>query len=118
MAIRVLIADDHLSTRRGLRSVLSLYPDIEVVGEATDGREAVRVAAEIQPDLVLMDGKMPVMDGLEATRLIKSQWPEIRVIVLTMCAEYQAKALAAGADVSLLKDRGSPDVLHDAIFES
>lgn len=118
MPVRVMIADDHLSTRRALSLVLSLYPDIEVVGEAANGREAVRVAAEIQPDLVLMDGKMPLMDGLEATRLIKSQWPEIRVIVLTMSVEYQAKALAAGADTSLLKDRGSADVLHDAILES
>jgi DNA-binding NarL/FixJ family response regulator len=118
MAIRVLIADDHTATRRALSLVLSLYPDIDVVGEAADGREAVRVAADIRPDLVLMDGKMPIMDGLEATRLIKSRWPEIRVIVLTMSAEYQAKALTAGADTSLLKDRGTADVLHDAILES
>jgi DNA-binding NarL/FixJ family response regulator len=65
-----------------------------------------------------MDGKMPIIDGMEATQLIKSQWPEIRVILLTMCAEYQAKASAAGADASLLKIGGSVDALRAAILNA
>ena len=116
--VRVLIADDHLATRLGLKLVLNLYSEIEVVGEAANGGEAVRLVAEVQHDVVLMDGKMPIMDGLEATRLIKSQWPEIKVIILTMCAEYQAGATVAEADASLLKDGDSVEALRDAILEA
>ena len=116
--VRVLIADDNVATRLGLKLALNLYSDIEVVGEAANGGEAVRLVAEVQPDVVLIDGKMPIIDGLEATRLIKSQWPEIRVIMLTMCAEYQAGAIDAGADASLLKDGGSVDALRDTILEA
>ena len=116
--IRVLIADDHLATRLGLKLALRLYPEIEDVGEAANGGEVVRLVTEVQPDVVLMDGKMPIMDGLEATRLIKSQWPEIRVIILTMCAEYQARAIVAGADAALLKDGASVKALRDAILEA
>jgi DNA-binding NarL/FixJ family response regulator len=78
----------------------------------------VRLVAEVQPGVVLMDGKMPIIDGLEAMRLIKSQWLEIRVIMLTMCAKYQARAIVARADASLLKDAGSVDALCDAIPEA
>ena len=115
--VRVLIADDCDSTRLGLRTVLSLDPGIEVIGEAANGQEAVQLTAEVQPDVVLIDGKMPIMDGLEATRLIKRLWPGIKVIVLTMSAMYQAGAIAAGADACLLKDGRSIDVLCNAILE-
>jgi DNA-binding NarL/FixJ family response regulator len=87
---------------------------VEVVGEAADGQESVDLAAERRPDVVLMDVQMPVMNGLEATRCIKRQWPEIRVVVLTMHPKYRAEALAVGADAFLLK--GCPsEMLRAAI---
>jgi len=100
---RVLIADDRPHSRRGLRAVLNLRPEVVVIGEATDGQEAVRLAAALRPDVILMDAKMPRMDGVEATRLIKERWPEIRVVLLTVHAGYRADALASGADTFLIK---------------
>ena len=84
--------------------MLTLSPQIKVIGEAVDGREAVYLVAERQPDVVLMDMQMPVMDGLEATKRIKEQWPEVRVIALTMYPRYRVEAVAAGVDTFLLKD--------------
>ena len=112
---RVLIADDRSTTRQGLRALLALLPPVEVVGEAADGRESVDLVAECRPDVVLMDMQMPVMDGVEATRRIKEQWPEVKVIALTIYAKYRAQALAAGADAFLLKD-GAPNKLASAIL--
>jgi DNA-binding NarL/FixJ family response regulator len=112
---RVLIADDQRPVREGLRCVLALSPQVEVVGEAVDGQDALHLVAERRPDVVLMDIQMPVMDGLEATRLIKCQWPWVRVVVLTLYARYRAKALSAGADVFLVKGCGS-EALQRAIL--
>ena len=112
---RVLIADDQRPVREGLRSLLALSPQVEVVGEAVDGQHALHLVAECHPDVVLMDIQMPVMDGLEATQRIKSQWPEVRVIVLTIYARHRARALAAGADVFLLKGCMS-EALQEAIL--
>lgn len=111
---RVLIADDQRPTRRGLQALLSQIPGIAWAGEARDGGEAVELAADLRPDIVLMDVRMPGMDGLEATRRIKRQWPDVKVIVLTMYAEYQEQALAAGADIFLLKS-GSTAALQRAL---
>jgi DNA-binding NarL/FixJ family response regulator len=111
---RVLVADDRRPTRQGLRALLAFMPDVEWVGEAVNGHEAMNLVAVRRPDVVLMDVHMPVMDGLEATRLIKSQSPEVRVIILTMYAEYQAEALAAGADIFLIKG-GTTEALRGAI---
>ena len=112
----VLIADDQQPVRDGLRCLLSLSSQVEVVGEAADGQDALDLVAERHPDVVLMDIQMPVMDGLEATRRIKRDWPDVRVIVLTMYARYRAKAIAAGADVFLLKGC-SPQMLQCAILD-
>jgi DNA-binding NarL/FixJ family response regulator len=103
MQTRVLIADDRPRSRSGLRAVLALRSEIEIVGEAADGQEAVRLVAECRPDVVLMDARMPVLDGVEATHLIKEGWPEVRVVVLTMYPTYREDALAAGADAFLIK---------------
>ena len=113
--LRVLVTDDRQTTRQGLRALLSLLPEVETIAEAADGQQSVDFVAEHRPDVVLMDMQMPVMDGVEATRRIKEQWPMVRVIALTIHPQYRAKALAAGADVFLLKD-GNPEALVGAIL--
>ena len=114
--IRVLIADDGPHSRNGLRALLASWPQVEVVSEAGDGLQAVQLAGKCQPDVVLMDVRMPVMDGLEATRAIKSQWPAIRVVVLSMSAQYQAGAMEAGADGFVVKGAPTNDLL-DAVLD-
>ena len=112
--IRVVIADDSARARDGLRALLATWSEVEVVGEAVNGQEAVRLVAECQPDVVLMDLHMPVLDGAQATQLVKQQWPSITVIVLTMYAAEQTAALAAGADAFLIKG-GAPERLLAAL---
>jgi DNA-binding NarL/FixJ family response regulator len=112
--VRVVIADDRRATRQGLRALLDLLPEVEIVGEAADGQASVDLVAERRPDVVVIDMQMRGMDGVEATRRIKAQWPAVRVIALTMYAGYRGAALAAGADAFLLKD-GEPNALLGAI---
>ena len=116
MTIRVLITDDHGVVRQGLRMFLSLDPDIQVVGEAQDGREALAMARELKPDVVLMDLLMPVMDGLESTKAIRTELPEVEVIALTSVLESASVtgAIRAGAIGYLLKDTDA-EGLHQAI---
>lgn len=113
--VRVLIADDRQATRNGLRALLSLYPQVEVVGTARNGQEALCSVTECKPHLVLMDMQMPVMDGVETTRRIKHQWPDVRVVALTIHPKYRTEVLAAGADAFLYKG-DSPQALQDAIL--
>jgi DNA-binding NarL/FixJ family response regulator len=102
--VRVLIADDQRPTRQALTALLTLPPPlVNVVGEAADGETVVRLVEELQPDVVIMDVRMPGIDGLAATGQIKRLWPEVRVVVLTIYPGYQARARAAGADAFLLK---------------
>jgi two-component system, NarL family, response regulator LiaR len=116
VAIRVLITDDHGVVRQGLRMFLSLDPDIQVVGEAQDGREALAMARELKPDVVLMDLLMPVMDGLESIKAIRTELPEVEVIALTSVLEGASVtgAIRAGAIGYLLKDTDA-EGLHQAI---
>jgi len=103
---RIVIAEDHTILREGLRALLSSDPDFEVVGEAEDGREAIRCAGEFQPDVLLLDLSMPRMNGLEAIAEIKRRSPETKILALTVHndEEYVLAALRAGADGYVLKD--------------
>jgi DNA-binding NarL/FixJ family response regulator len=116
MSVRVLVADDQALVRSGFRMILDARPDLEVVAEAEDGREAVALAAEHRPDVVLMDIRMPELDGIEATARIVAATPETRVLVLTTfdLDEYVYAAIRAGASGFLLKDV-RPNELVDAI---
>lgn len=115
-SIRILVVDDHTVVRAGLCGMLELASDLEVIGEAANGREAVVRCAELQPDLVLMDLRMPEMDGLEAIRQIKAQWPKVEVVILTTYNEddYIIQGLRLGARGYLLKDT-SREQLYNAI---
>lgn len=101
--IQILIVDDQPRARKSLRALLSTWPVLQELSEAANGQEAVQIVEERQPNLVLMDICMPRMDGLQATWLIKTQWPQVKVIVLTMYGEYEAEAMAAGADAFVAK---------------
>ncbi|CAN7270939.1 response regulator [Paenibacillus sp. LjRoot56] len=103
--LKLLLVDDQDLIRESLHIVLGMDPDIEVVGLAENGHVAVKLSEEVQPDVVLMDIHMPIMDGVEATRQIKATWPHIRVIILTTFQEigYVVDALSAGAEGYLLK---------------
>jgi NarL family two-component system response regulator YdfI len=111
--IRVVIADDHPVVRTGLRLMLGTAHDIELVGEATDGREAIRVVQEVEPQVVLMDLRMPDMDGLEAIDSIHARWPDVAIVILTTFNEDELmlKGLQAGARGYLLKDSGLEHIL-------
>ena len=101
--IRVLIVDDSPRTRDGLRALFDTRPDIALVGEATNGQDALSQLEELGPDVVVIDLEMPLMGGIEATRLIKQRWPSVSVIVVTSSAEKRSAALAAGADDFIMK---------------
>ena len=111
--LRVLIADDHPLFRDGMRGLLSTQPDIEVAGEATTGEEAVKLAGDLEPDVVLMDIKMPGLGGIEATRRLLAANPRVRVLVVTMFEDDATvfTAMRAGARGYVLKDDDKDDVL-------
>lgn len=112
--LRIMIADDHKIFRAGIKSIFETEADIEIVGEAGNGREAVEKAAQLQPDLVLMDLSMPEMDGIEATRQIKKAFPGINVIILTVHddEEFFLPALRSGASGYVVKESEPQELLY------
>jgi DNA-binding NarL/FixJ family response regulator len=111
--IRILLADDHVVMRSGLRLLLERQPNLEVVGEAADGQEAVRLAAAEKPEVVIMDIAMPHLNGVEATRQIVTRNPEMAVVILSMHSDesYVLRSLKAGARAYLLKDSAEADLI-------
>ena len=116
MPIRILIADDHALLRQGIRNVIELETDISVIAEAGDGEEAYRLAADLQPDLLLLDMNMPKANGLEVTKRLRANFPDMRVLILTMHDDesYVLEVIKAGAAGYLLKDV-EPSMLIKAI---
>jgi DNA-binding NarL/FixJ family response regulator len=111
--IRILLADDHAVVRQGFRMILSAHSDLEIVGEAGNGREAVELAATLRPDVVVMDVTMPELNGIEATRRLTAENPHIRVVALSMHKDsvYVREILRAGARGYLLKDSVADDLV-------
>jgi CheY-like chemotaxis protein len=101
--VRVLIVDDQPRARQSLKALLGTWSIIKTIREAANGKEALALVEESLPELVLMDIRMPQMDGLEATRRIKAKWPQVKIIVLSVYTEHTAEALAAGADAFVCK---------------
>jgi DNA-binding NarL/FixJ family response regulator len=110
---RVILVEDHVVVRQGLRALLADEPDIEIVGEASNGREALQRVQELQPDLALMDISMPSLNGIEATRQIRQQYPEVRIVILSMHTneEFVFQVLQAGASGYVLKHSDSSEIL-------
>jgi two-component system response regulator NreC len=111
--IRILLADDHAVVRQGFKMILGAQPDMEIVGEAGNGREAVELAEKLRPDVVVMDVAMPELNGIEATRRLSAAAPRSRVVALSMHKDsvYVREILRAGARGYLLKDSPAPDLL-------
>ncbi len=111
--LRILLADDHIVMRTGLRALLERQPNLEVVGECENGRETVKLAASLRPDVVVMDVGMPILNGIEATKMIVSKHPTTAVVILSMHADesYVMRALKAGARGYLLKDSAADDLI-------
>lgn len=112
--LRVLIVDNQLRARQSMRALLNAWYQFGEVREASNGTAAVKMTEEFQPDLILIDARMPEMNGLEATKLIKARWPQIKVIVLSMYSDYESEALAAGADTFVNKS-DPPEKLRETL---
>ena len=112
--IHIMLVDDHQVIRTGLKSFLQTQPDLEVVAEASNGQEAITLALETRPDIIIMDISMPEMDGLEATRQLKGKWPQVTVLALTVHEDkfYFMKMLEAGASGYLTKQAASDELVQ------
>lgn len=113
MMIKVIIVDDQEIVREGLKMILSLHEEIEIIGEASNGEELLKLVEIKSPEVVLMDIRMPGMNGIEATRLMKEKYPNIKIIILTTFNEdeYIFEGLKNGADAYILKDSGSKEIM-------
>ena len=113
VGVRVLVVDDHAAMRRSVAQVLECEPGVDVIGEASDGGAAVRLAVDLEPDIVVMDVRMPRVNGVDATRRILQQCPRTRVIGLSVHSsrEYAAQMMRAGAWVYVLKDGGGEELI-------
>lgn len=111
--INVILVDDQEIVREGLKMILSLYEEINILAEAENGKQLITLLEKLQPDVILIDVRMPIMDGVEATKIIKEKYENIKVIILTTFNEdeYIFKAIKNGADGYLLKDAGSEDII-------
>jgi len=110
---KVLITDDRITSRKGLRALMLTQPDIQVIGEAYNGQKAIQFIEGNRPDVVIMDAFMPKMNGLEATRIIKKRWRNIRVVILTLHDDIREEAIAAGADAFLVKGCSPDDLIRE-----
>jgi DNA-binding NarL/FixJ family response regulator len=109
--LRLVIADDNPHARHGLRAILTSHPDVQVAGEASRGDEAIALVEALQPDVALLDVRMPVTDGISATHIIKERWPQVRVVLISMYTEYRTEALSTGADAFLVKGCPAEELL-------
>jgi DNA-binding NarL/FixJ family response regulator len=111
--INVIVADDQELVREGIKMILSLYEEINILGEAENGKQLIMLLEKLQPDVILMDVRMPIMDGVEATKIIKEKYKNVKVIILTTFNEdeYIFKAIKNGAEGYLLKDAGSEYII-------
>jgi DNA-binding NarL/FixJ family response regulator len=116
--IRVLLADDHPLIRRGLASAINIETDIDIVGEASDGREAIDLAKRLLPEIVVMDVSMPHMNGITATRILHSVFPEVRVIGLSMCTEEEGKEMLNAGAVKYLSKTAPVSAILEAIRDA
>src|SRR5262245_8456538 len=112
--IRILLADDHKQVRKALRGILEDYDEWQVCGEASDGREAVKLALELKPDIAVLDLAMPELNGIEATRQIKNDLPQVKVLIFTMhdCEDMILSACEAGAQAFVLKSDDQLDLVN------
>lgn len=110
--VKVLLGDDNPFSRNGLRALLETCPYLDVIGIAQDGAHALSLVQDHTPDVVLLDVKMPRINGLQATRRIKQRWPDVRVVLISMYIGYQSSALEAGADYFFLKGAPSSELME------
>ena len=110
-SLKVLLTDDQPNTRKALRALLTTYPDVRVIADCEDGTQAIALAGQLHPDVVVLGCRIPELDGLEATRRIKELWPDIGVVILTMHPDVEPRARAARADAFLLKGCAAGDLV-------
>lgn len=110
--VKVILGDDNPFSRSGMRALLRTFPEVDLIGVAEDGADVLSRIQEFRPDVVLMDVKMPRLNGLQAARRIKERWPEVKVILISMYVGYRSNAEQAGADHFLLKGSSASEILE------